>query len=50
MILRCTVPIKTINAYRDHGDPQLRLEQDAAGASAIITRLSELGINIDTLT
>ncbi|MDA3810761.1 MAG: transaldolase [Spirochaetaceae bacterium] len=45
-----TSPLDTINAYRDHGDPQLRLEQDIPGASLIMEGLSDLGINIDYLT
>lgn len=45
-----TVPLATINAYRDHGDPKLRLEQDLKEANWIITQLPELGVNIDELT
>ena len=45
-----TVPVETLNAYRDHGDPKIRLEQDVAGASMDLARLPELGLNIDLLT
>jgi transaldolase len=45
-----TVPLETIDAYRDHGDPKLRLEQDVKGANWIMAQLSELGINIDKVT
>ena len=42
-----TVPPETIDAYRDHGDPKLRLDQDVEEANWIMERLPELGINID---
>jgi len=45
-----TVPLETIDAYRDHGDPQLRLEQDVKEAGWIMAQLPELGINIDKVT
>ena len=45
-----TVPPETIDAYRDHGDPKLRLEQDVEEANWIMARLPELGISIDTVT
>ena len=45
-----TVPLKTIDAYRDHGDPKLRLDQDVEEANWIMARLSELGISIDKVT
>ena len=45
-----TVPLKTIDAYRDHGDPKLRLEQDVKEADLIMAQLPELGININKVT
>jgi transaldolase len=45
-----TVPLETIDAYRDHGDPKLRLEQDVEGAHWIMAQLPELGIDIDGVT
>lgn len=45
-----TVPPETIDAYRNHGDPKLCLEQDVEEASWIMERLPELGINIDKVT
>ena len=45
-----TVPLKTIDAYRNHGDPKLRLEQDVKEAYWIMARLQELGISIDKIT
>jgi len=45
-----TVPLETIDAYRDHGDPKSRLEQDVKEANWIMARLPELGISIDRVT
>jgi transaldolase len=45
-----TVPLETIDAYRDHGDPKSRLEQDFKEANWIMARLPELGISIDKVT
>jgi transaldolase len=45
-----TVPPATIDAYRDHGDPKSRLEQDIEEANWILQRLPELGISIDKIT
>jgi len=45
-----TVPLETIDAYRDHGDPKSRLEQDVEGANWIMARLPELGVSIDKVT
>ena len=45
-----TVPVDTLDAYRDHGDPQPRLEQDVERAGWVLGQLSELGISIDKVT
>ncbi len=45
-----TVPLKTMDAYRDHGNPKARLEQDVKEALQVLERLPELGINIDEVT
>jgi transaldolase len=45
-----TVPLETLDAYRDHGDPKSRLEQDVKEANWIMARLPELGISIDKVT
>ncbi|MBF0105544.1 MAG: transaldolase [Deltaproteobacteria bacterium] len=45
-----TAPPETIDNYRDHGDPKLRLEQDVNKADLIMAQLSELGISIDKVT
>ena len=45
-----TAPLETLAAYRDHGEPEARLEKDIVGAAGILKRLPELGINIDEVT
>lgn len=45
-----TAPVATLDAYRDHGDPQARLEKDVACAARILRRLPQLGISLDTAT
>ncbi len=45
-----TVPLNTLDAYRDHGDPQVRIEQDVEGAQRVLKQLPQLGIDIDRVT
>jgi transaldolase len=45
-----TTPLETLDAYRDHGDPKARLEQDIAEAGLVMEGLQKLGINIDRVT
>ena len=45
-----TAPLETLDAYRDHGVPEARLEQGVEEARRVLERLPELGINIDTVT
>jgi transaldolase len=45
-----TMPLKTLEAYRDHGQPELRLEQDISGAYEVLNELSKLGINLAEVT
>jgi len=45
-----TAPMETFDAYRDHGEPKPRLEQDVNEARRLLERLPELGINIDNVT
>ncbi|WP_435628186.1 transaldolase [Candidatus Ferrigenium straubiae] len=41
-----TVPVSTLDAYRDHGHPEVRIEQDVAGAQWVLDKLPELGIDM----
>jgi transaldolase len=45
-----TIPVETLNAFRDHGVPKVSLERNVKGAREVLKKLSEVGINIDTLT
>ena len=45
-----TAPLETLDAYRDHGEPKARLEQDVKEARRVLERLPELGISIDEVT
>lgn len=45
-----TVPVETLDAYRDHGEPRVRIDQDVDKAGRILEQLSELGINLSALT
>ena len=40
-----TMPPETVDAYRDHGDPQVRIREDLPGARAVFGQLSKLGID-----
>ncbi|MCX7044074.1 MAG: transaldolase [Candidatus Sumerlaeota bacterium] len=45
-----TVPLETLDAYRDHGDPKARLEEDVEQAKWVLEQLPELGISIAKVT
>jgi transaldolase len=45
-----TVPQSTLDAYRDHGNPALRLEEDVARARWVLAKLAEIGIDMDQVT
>jgi transaldolase len=45
-----TMPLETLDAYRDHGHPQLRLAQDLDQARRLFESLPELSIDIDAVT
>jgi transaldolase len=44
-----TMPMVTVEAYRDHGSPASRLEEDAAQADHLLARLSEVGMSLDKI-
>jgi transaldolase len=45
-----TMPRKTMDAYRDHGQPAARLEEGVDGAVRKHRHLAELGIDLDQVT
>jgi len=45
-----TVPIETLDAYRDHGNPALLLTHNTAEAHQVLDSLPKLGIDIDQVT
>jgi transaldolase len=45
-----TLPLETLNAYRDHGNPAPRLEDDLETARQVPQRLNALGINLETIS
>ncbi len=40
------MPMKTLEAYRDHGDPKPRLEEGVGEAEECLARLAALGIEL----
>lgn len=45
-----TVPVDTFKAYRDRGEPAVRIDRDVEKAARILERLPESGIDIDVVT
>ena len=45
-----TIPLETLDAYRDHGDPSSRLEVDVEQASWMMSELSKVGIDLKKIT
>jgi transaldolase len=45
-----TLPVATLNAFRDHGRPRASLLEDVAGAEAVFVGLAEVGVDIDAVT
>jgi transaldolase len=45
-----TMPPETFDAYRDHGDPKVRIHDDLDSARDVFRRLSELGIDEATVS
>lgn len=44
-----TLPRNTLDAYRDHGEPALRIEQSIVDAKAVMAQLANMKIDIATL-
>jgi transaldolase len=45
-----TVPVETLNAYRDHGQPEQSIEQDAPEAYQLLDGLSSVGVDLNAVT
>ena len=45
-----TLPVETLKAYRDHGNPAPRLAEDLEKAAAVLQRLPELGLDLNQAT
>jgi len=45
-----TVPIQTLNAYRDHGNPAARLEDNIEESQIVLRELKELGIDLKAVS
>jgi transaldolase len=45
-----TVPVETLNAYRDHGRPEQSLDQEVHGAYQLLDELASIGIDLDVIT
>jgi transaldolase len=44
-----TLPLKTLDAYRDHGKPEPRIRESIAGSGAILGRLEATGIDMEAV-
>jgi transaldolase len=45
-----TMPLQTIEAYRDHGEPRARLQEGLDEAHALFDRLAQAGVDYEDLT
>jgi transaldolase/transaldolase/glucose-6-phosphate isomerase len=45
-----TVPIQTLNAYRDHGNPAARLEENIEEARLVLQQLEEIYIDLKSVS
>jgi transaldolase/transaldolase/glucose-6-phosphate isomerase len=45
-----TLPPETFNAYRDHGDPAIRIQEGVAAAPGQLEALTQAGIDLKTVT
>jgi len=44
-----TLPPETLEAYRDHGDPAIRIHHDLDGAHRRLAELGDLGVDFDAI-
>lgn len=45
-----TMPMETVDAYRDHGKPAVRITEDMNGAQRKLSQLAEIGIDLGAAT
>ncbi|WP_338876161.1 transaldolase [Spirosoma sp. SC4-14] len=45
-----TIPMETLDAYRDHGQPDFRLETDLDMASQVLEKLAQAGIDLNAIS
>ena len=45
-----TLPVATLEAFRDHGHPRTSLTEDVAEAEGVFSDLADLGVNLDEIT
>ena len=45
-----TLPVATLEAFRDHGEPRPSLLEDVTGAEGVFAKLAEEGVDIDAIT
>jgi transaldolase len=45
-----TLPLATLDAYRDHGEPRTSLIEDVKGADRVFAELESVGVSIDAVT
>src|SRR5688572_1696365 len=45
-----TIPLETLDAYRDHGHPEKTLDRDPTAAHQALRDLASLGLNLDGMT
>lgn len=45
-----TIPLQTLEAYRDHGEPLYLLKENVEQASWVLSELSEIGVDLNEVT
>ena len=45
-----TLPVATLEAFRDHGEPRASLLEDVAGADRVFAELAQVGVDINAIT
>jgi transaldolase len=45
-----TLPVVTMDAFRDHGEPRASLLEDVEGAERVFAELAAIGVDIDAVT